>query len=147
MEMPKDTTPKEALVAIQNRIQREKKTSEAQQGSPPPRHSSRLGSASTGSSPAQKEPSPHVKKKNAPPKKSQQQKLLDDDESEGEGKEVREAEVTEAEADNPPDYKDRVVTYTNSDNRRMASNPQNKGSRFLLADAEKRCGSRKCTRI
>ena len=63
VEMPKDTTPKEALVAIQDRIQREKKTREAQQGSTPPRHSSRLGSASTSSSPAQKDSSPPAKKK------------------------------------------------------------------------------------
>ncbi len=63
VEMPRDTTPKEALVAIQNRIQREKTTREAKQGSTPPRHSSRLGSASTSFSPAQKESSPPVKKR------------------------------------------------------------------------------------
>ena len=55
-------------------------------------------------------------------KKAQQQLLLDDEDSEGEEKEVRGADVTgeevpEAEAENPPDYKDRVVSTKNSDNR------------------------------
>ncbi len=63
VEMPRDTTPKEALVAIQDRIQRDKTAREAKQGITPPRHSSRLGSASTSSSPAQKEASPNVKKR------------------------------------------------------------------------------------
>ena len=39
------------------------------------------------------------------------------EDSEGEGKEVAEAEVREAEAANPPDYKDRVVSTTSIDNR------------------------------
>ena len=91
VEMPRgDATPQEALVYIQDRIQRDRRTREAQQGSPTALKSSRLESASTTTSPSQKERSPAVKKK-APNKKSQQQKLLDSEDSEGEGKEVAEA--------------------------------------------------------
>ena len=113
--MPRaDATPKEALAAIQERIQREKTTREAKQASPI-RKSSRIESASAASSPARKEKSPAVKKsKRAATKKSQQQLLLDGEDSEGEGKAE---DVPEAEAENPPDYKDRVVSTTNSDNR------------------------------
>ena len=64
VEMPRaDATPKEALAAIQERIQREKTTREAKQASPI-RKSSRIESASAASSPARKERSPAVKKKN-----------------------------------------------------------------------------------
>ena len=64
VEMPRgDATPQEALVAIQDRIQRDRRTREAQQGSPTARKSSRLESASTTTSPSQKERSPAVKKK------------------------------------------------------------------------------------
>ncbi len=62
--MPRgNATPAEALVAIQDRIQRERNTREAQQGSPTTRKSSRLESASATSSPSQKDRSPAVKKK------------------------------------------------------------------------------------
>jgi hypothetical protein len=61
VEMPRaDATPKEALAAIQERIQREKTTRESKQASPI-RKSSRIESAA--SSPARKEGSPAVKKK------------------------------------------------------------------------------------
>ena len=115
VEMPRaDATPKEALAAIQERIQRQNTTREPKQASPI-RKSSRIESASAASSPARKEKSPAVKKsKRAATKKSQQQLLLDGEDSEGEGKAE---DVPEAEAENPPDYKDRVVSTTNSDNR------------------------------
>ena len=63
VEMPKEATPKDSLVAVQDRIQRERNTREAQQGSPTTRKSSRLESASATSSPSQKERSSAVKKK------------------------------------------------------------------------------------
>ncbi len=62
VEMPRaDATPKEALAAIQERIQRQNTTREAKQASPI-RKSSRIESASAASSPARKERSPVVKK-------------------------------------------------------------------------------------
>ena len=122
VEMPKETTPKEALVAIQDRIQRDKRTREAQKSTTPPRHSSRLGSGYTSSSPSHKDSSPAAKKsKKAATKKSL--KVLDS-ESEGDGKEgeTNDDETPEAEAEKPPDYKDRVVSYTNSQNRPALGN-------------------------
>ena len=116
--MPKDTTPKEALAAIQDRIQRERKQRAGKQSSTPPRQSARLGSASNSSSPAQKDSSPPAKNKpRATNKKSR--KLLDDSDSDGEGKEgaTNNDAPSEADAEKPPDYKDRVVSTTTSDNR------------------------------
>ena len=111
VEMSNETTPKEALVAIQERMQREKRKTNAQKSTTPPRHSARLGSASSSSSPLQKDKSPALgSKKNQKPSSKKLTKFLD---SESEGDD----ETPTAEADKPPDYKDRVVSTTNSDNR------------------------------
>ena len=118
MEMPKDTTPKEALAAIQDRIQRERQTRQGKQSSTPPRQSARLGSASNSSSPAQKEGSPLVKKKTKAGNKKSRQRL-EDSESGDEGKEGQTNNIapSEADAEKPPDYKDRVVSTTASEER------------------------------
>ena len=105
VEMSNETTPKEALVAIQ------KRKTNAQKSTTPPRHSARLGSASSSSSPLQKDKSPASgSKKIQKPSSKKSTKFLD---SESEGDD----ETPTAEADKPPDYKDRVVSTTNSDNR------------------------------
>jgi hypothetical protein len=117
VEMPPDSSPKKTLMANRERLreERDKKAREAQHGSPPPRHSSRWGTRSTSSSPSQKDSPPAAKKT----KKAATKKPTKVPETQANGKEAEtnDEETQVAGGEEPPDYKDRVVSYTNSDNR------------------------------
>ena len=105
VEMGKESTPNEALAAIQAR----KKSSKA---NTPPRHSARLSSGYSSSSPglSKKKSSPATKKKGA--KKS----LLDSDSDEEPKVDETNAIETDV-AEEPPNYMHRVVSSTDCDNR------------------------------
>ena len=114
VEMPKDSTPKEALVAIQERRQSEKRNNEAPKSNTPPRHSARLSSGYSSSSPGQS------KKKSSPapkPKKKRPNKALIDSDSDEETK-VEEMNALETDvAEEHPNYMHRVVSTSDCNNR------------------------------
>ena len=114
VEMPKDSTPMEALAAIQDRRQSEKRNNGATKSHTPPRHSARLSSGYSSSSPGKS-------KKKSPPgtktkKRGTKKKTLDSD-SDEEAK-VDETNAFETDvAEEPPNYMHRVVSSTDCDNR------------------------------
>ena len=116
VEMQVDASRKTpaSVARDRKRDEREKTKQNADQVRSPKR-SARLGTASTSSSPSQKGDTPPSKpKKKVPIKPTTKVTETQDEET---AVETHDDDKEVHDGDNPPDYKDRVVSYTNSDNR------------------------------
>ena len=116
VEMQVDASRKTpaSVARDRKREEREKTKQDADQVRSPKR-SARLGTASTSSSPSQKGSTPPSKpKKKVPMKPTTKVTETQDEET---AVETHDDDKEEDDGDNPPDYKDRVVSYTNSQNR------------------------------
>ena len=121
VEMQVDASRKTpaSVARDRKRDEREKTKQNADQVRSPKR-SARLGTASTSSSPSQKgDTSPSKPKKKVPIKPTTKVTETQDEET---AVETHDDDKEVHDGDNPPDYKDRVVSYTNSQNRPALGN-------------------------